>query len=294
MIYHEAKRLWEARLAGVKFQRVLTLGHLQLFLHPAELKALRGAYRANPPHPLTVPLADYRFGEYADRFLKEFCGVTTLETIDCSTYEGATISHDMNTPIPDGLGGGFDVVIEGGSLEHIFNFSVAIRNVMQLVRLGGTVFLTMPANNLCGHGFYQFSPELLYRVFSWENGFEATKVVFLEAAFPGVELTPIRRAYEVADPLSVGLRVGLRSARPMIMMMEARKTREVEPFAATPQQSDYVARWGRSKDAPPSAAKGFLRRLAKQLPSSWQYRLQGHYWNRQYSLGNRSFYRKIS
>jgi hypothetical protein len=28
-----------------------------------------------------------------------------------------------------------------------------------------------PANNQMGHGFYQFSPELFFRVFSQENGY---------------------------------------------------------------------------------------------------------------------------
>jgi len=298
IIFHQAKNLWEARLAGVNFQRVLTLGHLELFLHPTELKALRRAYQANPPYPLALPLADYRFGEYADRFLKEFLGATMIETIDNSAYEGATIVHDMNTPVPAPLLGGFDVVIDAGSLEHIFNFPIAIKNMMRMLKLGGTVFLSTPANSLCGHGFYQFSPELLYRVFSPENGFEATRVTFLEATFTNVELSPIRRVYNVADPKSVGRRVGLTSGHPTVMMMEARKTKDLPPFAVMPQQSDYTVTWGQSKDTRPKAAKGILkgilRRLMKQLPVSWQYRLLGHYWNWQSSLANRSFYRKRS
>jgi hypothetical protein len=297
ILYHDAKRLWQARLAGVKFERTATLGHLLLFLHPAEVRALREAYRTNPLASLPVPLAGYRFGEFADRFLKEFCGAATLETIDFSGYEGATIAHDMNTAIPHHLRGAFDAVIEGGSLEHIFNFPVAMGNLMRMVRLGGTAFLTMPANNLCGHGFYQFSPELLYRIFSPENGFEAAPVIFLEAAFPGVELTPIRRAYAVADPMSVGRRVGLKSGSPTIMMVQAKKVREAEPFAAPPQQSDYAVAWdgagGGAKGVASKTGGGWLRRLAKRLPDSWQYRLQGHYWNWQYSLSNRNFYRKI-
>jgi SAM-dependent methyltransferase len=293
ILYHDAKRLWQARLAGVKFDRVLTLGRLQLFLHPAEVRALREAFRANPPFSLAEPLVDYQFGEFADRFLREFCGVTTLETLDYSAYEGATLVHDMNAPIADEFKGRFDVVIEGGSLEHIFNFPVAIKNLMQLVRLGGMAFLTMPANNLCGHGFYQFSPELIFRIFSKENGFEETRVVFLDATFPGVELTPIRRAYEVTDPASVGRRVGLKWGRPTIMAVEARKASDLEPFAESPQQSDYSAAWNRSKQLNPRAGSGLLRRLAKRLPDSWQYRLQGYYWNWQYSLRNRNFYRKI-
>ena len=30
---------------------------------------------------------------------------------------------------------------------------------MALPKVGGDVYICTPANNLCGHGFYQFSPE---------------------------------------------------------------------------------------------------------------------------------------
>ena len=151
-----------------------------------------------------APLDGYRFGEYADRFWRDILGVRDLSTIDNSDYEGASIVHDLNRPVPPELWEGFDAVVEAGSLEHIFNFPVAIANLMKMVRVGGTIFLTTVANNLCGHGFYQFSPELIYRVFSPENGFDNTSVVFLEAGSPSVELVPITRSYEVADPKIVG------------------------------------------------------------------------------------------
>ena len=63
--------------------------------------------------------------------------------------------------------GQFDVVYDGGTLEHVFNFPVALRNAMELLRPGGRLFtIHTCANNLCGHGFYQFSRELFYRTLS--------------------------------------------------------------------------------------------------------------------------------
>jgi 2-polyprenyl-3-methyl-5-hydroxy-6-metoxy-1,4-benzoquinol methylase len=78
--------------------------------------------------------------------------------LDASPYEGADTIHDMNTPVPEAWHGRYDVV--SGSLEHIFNFSVAIANLANMLRVGGTIFVTTPVNNLMGHGVYQFSPEL--------------------------------------------------------------------------------------------------------------------------------------
>jgi hypothetical protein len=36
ILYHDAKMLWEARLSGASFERVATIGHLRLSLHPSE------------------------------------------------------------------------------------------------------------------------------------------------------------------------------------------------------------------------------------------------------------------
>ena len=65
----------------------------------------------------------------------------------------------------------YTLVIDGGCLEHIFNFPVAIKNCMEMLQEGGHFIGITPANNLMGHGFYQFSPELYFRIFSKENGF---------------------------------------------------------------------------------------------------------------------------
>jgi hypothetical protein len=123
--------------------------------------------------------------------------------LDASPYEGADTIHDMNTPVPEVWHGRYDVVIDSGSLEHIFNFSVAIANLANMLRVGGTIFVTTPANNLMGHGFYQFSPELMFWVFSESNGFAVHKILLVEAGYPSVELMRNHTVYEVTDPKHV-------------------------------------------------------------------------------------------
>ena len=89
-------------------------------------------------------------------------------------------------------------MIESGSLEHIFNFPVAITNLAGMLKVGGTLFVTTPANNLMGHGFYQFSPELMFRVFSDENGFALRDVLLFEGDYPSIEPSPSQPIYEVS------------------------------------------------------------------------------------------------
>jgi 2-polyprenyl-3-methyl-5-hydroxy-6-metoxy-1,4-benzoquinol methylase len=115
-----------------------------------------------------VPQTKYALGDHADGFCREFLGVAELDSIDYSAYEGATIMHDPNRPLPDELRGKFDAIIECGTLEHVFNFPVAIGNLMEMLKVGGYLFMTTVGNNLFGHGFYQFSAEIMYRIFTIE------------------------------------------------------------------------------------------------------------------------------
>jgi hypothetical protein len=292
LIFHDARMLWEAKLRGTSFRKTLTIGHLLLFLHPPEVRSFQKAYRTAYPNSSLDALAQYRWGDYSDCFLRAFLGVEELEILDYSAYEGATLIYDLNQPVPESLHGRFDAVIDAGTLEHVFNFPVALANLMKMVKVGGSIFITTPANNLCGHGFYQFSPELFFRAFTAVNGFNLLKVVFLECGFPSIEVVPVRRAYNVTDPAALRQRVGLLSKRPVAMMVEAVKTADSSPFAVFPQQSDYEVIWNQ---VPRSESKGFramAKHAVRKLPSFVRNRIVGHYYACMYSFANKSFYRR--
>ena len=108
--------------------------------------------------------------KYADSLFKKL-GSNDLDILDYSNYENANVVQDLNKPINDKYKEKYSFVYDGGTLEHVFNFPNAIKNCMDLVKAGGYFCQATVANNLCGHGFYQFSPELYYRIFSEENGF---------------------------------------------------------------------------------------------------------------------------
>src|SRR5690606_3665902 len=256
--YWDAKMLWEARTQGARFDATLTVGRQSLNLHPREVAEFRrlhadavsgvasagasGGTSAVAPRASGI-LRDYTFYDFADDFLREALDVRQLDVMDYSGYEGAAVIHDLNQPVPATLHERYDAVIDGGALEHIFNFPVAVSNLMNMTKPGGRLFLFLPANNLCGHGFYQFSPELMFRVFTERNGFATERVILWESAYPGVETTPAGVAYDVTDPEQVRERVGLMSRGPVIMGVQARKLATVPLFATPPLQSDYSAIW---------------------------------------------------
>jgi hypothetical protein len=138
----------------------------------------------------------------------------------------------MNHPIPEALKGTYQTVIDSGTLEHVFNFPVAIKNCMELIKINGHYIGITPCNNFFGHGFYQFSPELYYRVFSKENGFEVQKMIF----FIDDNSTSF---FDVKDPAVVRERVILNNAYPSYLFVFARKVSQEEIFKNVPQQSDY-------------------------------------------------------
>lgn len=96
-------------------------------------------------------------------FISQYLHATNVDEIDASPYEGASIIHDMNYPIPGEYHQQYDFLYDGGTTEHIFDIRQVFANINDLVKPGGCVAVTVPANNHLGHGFYQFSPELYYR-----------------------------------------------------------------------------------------------------------------------------------
>src|SRR5947209_20474751 len=92
-------------------------------------------------------------------------GIQDLDHMDILSSEGATIIHDLNIRVPEMFSNRFDLVLDNGTVEHIFNLPEAFENCARLCKVGGHVVIVSPANNLCGHGFFQLSPELFFRAF---------------------------------------------------------------------------------------------------------------------------------
>lgn len=246
---------------GAPFGRVLTLGHQYTSVSPERLQQQLAEHGFWPPRCGEEEFRKH-MADPVDRFegLAHAMGASEVIACDASDYEGAQWTHDLNRPVPESWHNAFDVVLDSGTLEHVFNFPTAVANCMRAVRPGGRLFLFTPANNYFGHGFYQFSPELFYRVLSPENGFRVDRMWLRANAegssnFLGVQYPfPITtEAWEVRDPAAIHERVTLVNDVPVLLFIEATKERDVVPFQRTPQQSDYVEQWGEEPEG--NAAK---------------------------------------
>lgn len=247
-----------ARQSGVDFDSTVMIGRQQVHLDKTDFcKVATDCELAEVQN-----LADELFGvadRYAEPLLKAL-GATTVDSVDASDYEDANIVTDLNQPIDTNLHGQYSCVIDGGSLEHVFHFPTAIKNCMQMTRVGGHFISVNGTNNFSGHGFYQFSPELMYRVLSPENGFEVCDM-FIWERFEG------SRLYRVADPAEVRSRVMPLNHHPTFLLVVAKRTSEAEIFAQTPQQSDYTVDWAQGAHREPGVVPmrpPLLKRVGKQ------------------------------
>lgn len=218
------------------------------------LHLLRYAHRKHGPLDRTITLGrqaihlgphaarlwidpDDRQG-YCEKLLTSHFGATSVDSIDNSPYENATVVSDMNLAIPERLIGAYDSVIDFGCLEHIFDVAQALRNVAAMCRIGGRILHLLPSNGFCGHGFYQFSPELFFSCYSAQNGFDDTELYF-------ADLLDTAHWYRIAPPVA-GQRINVRSNHEIYVIVVTKRVALAQPVV---QQSDYVEVW-RSPNPP--------------------------------------------
>lgn len=197
-------------------------------------------------------------GGYGESFLRRL-GALRADSMDISDYENSNVVHDLNEPLPAELSQRYGLVIDGGTLEHVFDYPRAIRNALEAVRVGGHFAAIAPVNGYAGHGFYQLSPELFYRVLSPANGFRMVCAL----------LKPLHWGSKwrlVPDPEEVRGRVIWRGAWPTLLHVLAQRTDAVPLLTQPPLQSDYLAAWERSPtfDAPPRG--GWRAAIKKRVP----------------------------
>lgn len=224
-----------ARKFGV-FGKTVTLGRQKISVSTSRLRSLFGD---NVPQ-------DSRYCEW---LLEGHLGASQVASIDFSDYENATITHDMNVPVPSSIGT-YDTVIDYGTIEHVFNIPVALDNVRRLCRIGGQILHVSPADNFCGHGFWQISPELFFSLYSEANGFTQTEIFLARRDRPSAW-------YRVAPPRP-GRRIPLKTRGKTVVICRTVLSRHVA--APSVQQSDYVSEWA-GTDKPLGSEHWFYHRI---------------------------------
>ena len=217
--FHEYKFL-ERMFDSNKFGDVLTLGKQEIILDQFD------------KIKLNLGKNIYINDQYIDRVLINNFNAKKVKSIDNSKFEGADIIMDMNKPI-ENINEKFDTIIDFGTSEHIFNVTQNLNNISKLCKIGGTILHSLPSNNNCGHGFWQFSPELFFSLYSDANGFSNTEIFIFN--------THNKYEWWKVNKQQAGERLELSSEVPLYIAVKTSKKIDVDSVIV--QQSDYVERW---------------------------------------------------
>lgn len=190
----------------------------------------------------------YSHYQQEDGFSETFferIGYPAMKSMDASTYEGCDIVQDLNDPVVDDLRGKFDLVIDGGTIEHVFNTPQALDNVFHMLKDDGIFISINGMTGWAGHGFYQFSPELVWRY--WQDT-RRCKVEICAA----VCIDPSQDTIDVADTGKGGARFrskGLMGRWYLFYIIRKLPTANDVKQVTKTQQGDYAVTWDKSKEA---------------------------------------------
>lgn len=168
-------------------------------------------------------------------------GANDIRSYDISDYEGATDLVDFSQPISGEHQKRFSFVLDGGLLEHVFDFTTSVRNAMNMPKIGGTICLMTPSNSWNGHGFYQFSAELFYRLFCEENGYELLDVSYRLCGDDAIEGLGTK-LFHIPDSKETKCKTGLNSQFTGLLYVTARRIGEL-PDKFHIYESDYSEAW---------------------------------------------------
>ncbi|EAQ23145.1 class I SAM-dependent methyltransferase [Roseovarius sp. 217] len=177
---------------------------------------------------------------YSEGFFGKL-GFESIDSMDFSDFEKASIIQDLSADLPKKLERKFDVIYDGGTCEHIFDLPTAYRNIHKMLKPGGVLIGHSPCNNWVNHSFYQINPEMVYGFWEATLGYEV-----LHCALQPIKPAHARKVVTTTNPNVTGKRPRLSGSLAeggIILDYAVRKPKRSTKSADKVYQSDYVNRW---------------------------------------------------
>jgi len=166
---------------------ILQLGKQTVLFGERQVRGWAEAAKATPGRKSDAPLHDEpspaqnRNRNLDDQGFFQILGFDQVASCDVSGYENATFAVDLNQPVGQEFHARFDVIYDGGTMEHVFNVPRVLANIHSMLKVGGRVIHVVPSSNMVDHGFYSFSPTL-FRDYYTVNNYLLIKIYLFECA----------------------------------------------------------------------------------------------------------------
>ncbi len=188
-------------------------------------------------------------------------GLTDVKALDYSGFEGAELVADLNLPVPTEWHDQCNLIVDSGTLEHVFHLPQALASIGRMLKIGGRIVHLSPANNYLNHGFYQFSPTL-YADFYRANAFDNVHVFVGEERDYRRHSAPLA-VYEIEQQPDL-----MMSQRRLLTLAVARKT-PASTVDQVPLQGFYANLLKQSDSSENKlAATTWPQRLKRLIPTS--------------------------
>jgi hypothetical protein len=149
-----SKRIFDPSAVGQK--KILEIGVLKNSMSAQQKFFLADKFKL----PKSV------FDKNSHEIYKHF-GFGDITSLDNDEFENSNFSKNLNIgpgKEDDKFKGYFDLVIDGGTSEHVYNPIVCFSNYLNYLKLNGNLIQWLPLNNSIDHGLYQFSPTFLWSI----------------------------------------------------------------------------------------------------------------------------------
>lgn len=216
---------------GADLSKTLTLGRQFRALTQKELLKYMPQFQNLPKEKLT---ADFQ-SPYVEDLFQDMYGAKLL-SLDGFAHEHPDYLYDLNEPVPEEMTEQFTMLIDGGTMEHVFHVPQLLQNTFRMLKPGGFYLAMVPTNNFNGHGLYQFSPDFFYSVFSEANGM-TIRDVFI------VKFSAKNKVWKInSSPAAGGERIQFDVNTQTEIYVIAEKTGPT-PARLKAQQTDYEEGW---------------------------------------------------
>ena len=131
---------------------VLLLGRQTMSFTPADaIDMIRSSGLSIPERTIEIDHQTLRSveGEFIrdDEFFR-LLGVSDFRALDHSDFEGADLIHDLNEPVPEELCGIADFILDGSTLDNVWDPATAVRNVARMLKPHGRfISINMGSNH---------------------------------------------------------------------------------------------------------------------------------------------------